>query len=71
MSNALLRLRERAKTFSNTEREVAEKILEDPSLVVDLSIHAFSSIPSTFLFSPFSAAHKAPPYGSLHLSHFK
>ena len=39
MSNALLRLREQSKSFSNTEREVAEKILEDPSLVVDLSIH--------------------------------
>ena len=39
MSNALLRLRERSKSFSNTEREVAEKILENPGLVVDMSIH--------------------------------
>ncbi len=39
MSNALLRLRERSQSFSNTEREVAESILADPRLVVDLSIH--------------------------------
>ena len=39
MSNALLRLREMSKSFSSTEREVAENILKDPSMVVDLSIH--------------------------------
>lgn len=51
MSNALLRLRQQIQSFSNTEREVASNILENPSLVVDLSIHdlakhTFSS-PST------------------------
>ena len=39
MTNALLRLRERSKSFSSTEREVAESILADPQLVVDMSIH--------------------------------
>ncbi len=39
MSNALLRLRERSQSFSNTEREVAASILADPKLVVDMSIH--------------------------------
>lgn len=39
MSNALLSLRERSKTFSSTEREVAESILNNPQLVVDMSIH--------------------------------
>ena len=39
MSNALLRLRERSKSFSNTEREVAESILANPDLVVDMSVH--------------------------------
>lgn len=39
MSNALLQLRERSRSFSNTEREVANMILADPRLVVDLSIH--------------------------------
>ena len=39
MSNALLRLRERSKSFSNTEREVAESILAHPYLVVDMSVH--------------------------------
>lgn len=39
MSNALLRLREMSKSFSSTEREVAESILKDPSMVVNLSIH--------------------------------
>lgn len=39
MSNALLHLRERSKTFSSTEREVAESILRNPQLVVDMSIH--------------------------------
>lgn len=53
MSNALLRLRERSKNFSNTEREVANMILENPQLVVDMSIHdlarhTFSS-PSTIV----------------------
>lgn len=39
MSNALLSLRERSKTFSVTEREVAESILANPKLVVDMSVH--------------------------------
>lgn len=39
MSNALLRLRERSQSFSSTEREVAESILANPQLVVDLSVH--------------------------------
>ena len=39
MSNALLRLRERSQSFSNTEREVAESILANPRLVVDMSVH--------------------------------
>lgn len=39
MSNALLSLRERSKTFSSTEREVAESILNNPQLVVDMSVH--------------------------------
>ena len=39
MSNALLQLRERSKSFSSTEREVANMILADPKLVVDMSIH--------------------------------
>lgn len=39
MSNALLRLRERSKSFSSTEKEVAESILANPNLVVDMSVH--------------------------------
>lgn len=39
MSSALLVLRERVKSFSNTEREVAESILANPQLVVDMSVH--------------------------------
>ena len=39
MSSALLRLREQSKMFSPTEREVANQILEDPRIVVDMSIH--------------------------------
>lgn len=39
MSNALLRLRERSASFSSTEKEVARMILEQPQLVVDMSIH--------------------------------
>lgn len=39
MSSALLVLRERANSFSNTEREVAESILAEPKLVVDMSVH--------------------------------
>ncbi len=39
MSNALLRLRERSQSFSNTEREVAQSILANPQLVVDMSVH--------------------------------
>lgn len=39
MSNALLSLRERSKSFSSTEKEVAESILANPYLVVDMSVH--------------------------------
>ena len=39
MGNALLRLREQSKSFSSTERGVAESILKNPGMVVDLSIH--------------------------------
>jgi len=39
MSNALLRLRERSQSFSNTEREIAECILANPQIVVDMSVH--------------------------------
>lgn len=39
MSNALLRLRELSKSFSSTEREIAEIILKNPAMVVDQSIH--------------------------------
>ncbi len=42
MSNALLRLRESANNFSSTEKEIARIILEDPKLVVDLSVHALA-----------------------------
>ena len=39
MSNALLSLRERSKSFSNTEKQSAESILANPYLVVDMSVH--------------------------------
>ncbi|MGM9589015.1 MAG: MurR/RpiR family transcriptional regulator [Faecousia sp.] len=39
MSSALLKLREQSRLFSTTEQEIARHILEDPKLVVDLSIH--------------------------------
>ena len=39
MSSPLLRLREQSKSFSNTEKEIAETILSSPQLVVDLSVH--------------------------------
>lgn len=39
MSNALLSLRERSKSFSNTEKEIAQSILANPYLVVDMSVH--------------------------------
>ena len=39
MNSALLRLRESSERFSSTERGVAERILADPQLVVDLSVH--------------------------------
>ena len=51
MSSALLRLRESSERFSSTERGVAERILSDPQMVVDLSIHELAqktfSSPST------------------------
>ncbi len=53
LSNVLLRLRELSKSFSNTEREVARSILEDPRQVVDMSIHQLAkhtfSSPSTIV----------------------
>lgn len=39
MSSALLRLREQSRLFSTTEQEIAEFILSNPRLVVDMSIH--------------------------------
>lgn len=39
MSSALLRLRECSERFSSTERGVAERILAQPQMVVDLSVH--------------------------------
>lgn len=53
MSSALLRLRECSERFSSTERGVAERILADPQLVVDLSVHELAhetfSSPSTIV----------------------
>lgn len=39
MSSALLKLREQSKRFSPTEQEIANHILDNPNLVVDMSIH--------------------------------
>ena len=39
MSSALLKLREQSSQFSTTEQEIAGHILENPQLVVDMSIH--------------------------------
>lgn len=39
MSSALLKLREQSRLFSTTEQEIAAHILENPQLVVDMSIH--------------------------------
>lgn len=39
MSSALLRLREQSQSFSNAERQVAERIIAEPQLVVDMSVH--------------------------------
>ena len=53
MSSALLRLRESSERFSSTERGVAERILSDPQMVVDLSVHELAqrtfSSPSTIV----------------------
>ena len=53
MTNALLALRERSESFSNAERGVAQRILENPQLVVDLSVHELAretfSSPSTIV----------------------
>ena len=53
MNSALLRLRESSERFSSTERGVAERILADPQLVVDLSVHELAqrtfSSPSTIV----------------------
>lgn len=39
MSSALLKLREQSQSFSNAERQVAECIIAQPALVVDMSVH--------------------------------
>ena len=39
MSSALLKLREQSRLFSTTEQEIAQHILANPQLVVDMSIH--------------------------------
>lgn len=39
MSSPLLQLREKSRLFSPTEREIVAHILQDPSLVVNMSIH--------------------------------
>ncbi len=39
MSSALLKLREQSRLFSTTEQEIAAQILENPQLVVDMSVH--------------------------------
>ncbi len=39
MGNALLTLRERSRNFSPAEKELARKILKEPQLVVELSVH--------------------------------
>ena len=39
MGSALLKLREQSRLFSNTEREIADHILNNPQMVVDMSIH--------------------------------
>ena len=42
MSNALLRLRESSHNFSSTEKEIARIVLDNPQLVVDMSVHALA-----------------------------
>ncbi len=44
MNSALVRLRERSKTFSSTEREAANAILDNPQLVVDMSVHELAKL---------------------------
>ncbi len=39
MTSALLKLREASKAFTPTEKEIAKHILDDPTLVENLSIH--------------------------------
>ena len=39
MSSPLLQLREKSRLFSPTEQEIVAHILENPQLVVDMSIH--------------------------------
>ncbi len=39
MNSVLLRLREQYQSFSNAERQVADRIMAQPWLVVDMSIH--------------------------------
>lgn len=53
MSSPLLKLRESSKQFSTTQREVAAQILQNPRMVVDLSVHELAkqtfSSPSTIV----------------------
>ena len=46
MSSALLKLREQSRLFSTTEQEIAAHILENPQLVVDMSIHELAKCTS-------------------------
>ena len=39
MSSALLKLREQSRQFSTTEQDIAKHILDNPQLVVEMSIH--------------------------------
>lgn len=39
MGSALLKLREQSQSFSNAEREVAGYIIDNPQIVVDMSVH--------------------------------
>lgn len=53
MANALVKLREASHSFSPTEKEIAKRILDNPSIVENLSIHELAkstfSSPSTIV----------------------
>ena len=53
MSSPLLQLREKSRLFSPTEQEIVAHILENPQLVIDMSIHELArhtfSSPSTIV----------------------